>query len=513
MPKRSTPTFSRSSAADFELGYRVAEAGAGCGASDGSPAALASAHDAPGPDMAALLERQRQAFVRDGAPSLRERKAKLARLRGAVLAYREDIGTAISADFGHRSRHETDIMEVMGVIQSIDYLTRNLKRFMKPERRHVALPYRAGHAYVEYQPKGVIGVMAPWNYPLSLTIIPLATALAAGNRAMLKPSELTPHTSEVIREMLATAFAPDEVAVLLGGPETGAAFSGLPFDHLFFTGSTDVGRKVMKAASDNLVPVTLELGGKSPVIVARGSVDERSVGSIVFGKLSNAGQTCVAPDYALIHEDDLDRFVSLYDAAVARAYPDGPTSQDYSSIVSDRHHARLTGLIESARQNGARVIEVGRKPESASGRCRTIAPTLIVAASDESAVMHEEIFGPILPVRTYRSIDEVIAYVNGRARPLALYVFGPDDADRASILADTTSGNVGINNTLLHVAQDDLPFGGTGQSGMGAYHGIEGFRSMSHSKGVFVQGRWNLPKRLRAPFGKFADRVLSMTLR
>ena len=473
---------------------------------------MAPSHDGSNTDMATLLERQRQAFLRHGAPSRRERKAKLACLRAAVLAHRDEVGAAISADFGHRSRHETDIMEVMGVVQSIDYLSRNLKRFMKPERRHVAMPYRARRAYVEYQPKGVIGVMAPWNYPLSLTIIPLATALAAGNRTMLKPSELTPRTSEIIREILASIFSPDEIAVVLGGAEIGAAFSGLPFDHLFFTGSTEVGRKVMKAASGNLVPVTLELGGKSPVIVARGSVDERSVGSIVFGKLSNAGQTCVAPDYALVHEDDLDRFVSLYDAAVARAYPDGPTSKDYSSIVSDRHYARLTGLVEAARKDGARVIEVGRKPETSSERCRTIAPTLIIDASDESAIMREEIFGPILPVRTYRSIDEVIAYVNCHPRPLVLYVFGPDDADRASILADTTSGNVGINNTLLHVAQDDLPFGGTGQSGMGAYHGIEGFRSMSHAKGVFVQGRWNLPKLLRAPFGRLADATLAVML-
>jgi len=436
----------------------------------------------------------------------------LARLRKAVLAHRQDVGAAINADFGHRSRHETDIMEMMGVVQSIDYLTRNLKRFMKPERRHVALPYRSGRAYVEYQPKGVIGVMAPWNYPFSLTIIPLATALAAGNRAMLKPSELTPRTSAVIQRILATAFSPDEVAVILGGPQIGAAFSGLPFDHLFFTGSTQVGRKVMKAASENLVPVTLELGGKSPAIVARGSVDDRSVSSIVFGKLSNAGQTCVAPDYAFVHEDDLDRFVTLYDASVARAYPDGPTGKDYSSIVSDRHHDRLKALVDDARQNGARVIEMGRKPETAFERRRTIAPTLIVGASDESAVMQEEIFGPILPVRTYQSIGDVISYVNGRPRPLALYAFGPDDADRARLLSSTTSGNVGINNTLLHVAQDDLPFGGIGPSGMGSYHGIEGFRAMSHAKGVFEQGRWNLPALLRAPFGKVADATLASML-
>ena len=246
-------------------------------------------------DPAVLLARQRNAFVSEGPPSVQQRKARLARLRAVVLAYRSEVEEAVSADFGHRSRHETAIMELVGVIQAIDYLTRNLRRFTKPQRRHVGIFYRAGQAHVEYQPLGVIGVMAPWNYPFALTFIPLATALAAGNRAMLKPSELTPRTSELMRRMLAETFPSEEVAVVLGGPEVGAAFSGLPFDHLLFTGSTQVGRKVMKAASDNLVPVTLELGGKSPAIVARGHVDGRTMSSIVFGKLSNGGQTCVAP--------------------------------------------------------------------------------------------------------------------------------------------------------------------------------------------------------------------------
>ncbi|VWD46864.1 coniferyl aldehyde dehydrogenase [Burkholderia contaminans] len=463
-------------------------------------------------DPAALLARQRNAFVSEGPPSVQQRKARLARLRAVVLAYRSEVEEAVSADFGHRSRHETAIMELVGVIQAIDYLTRNLRRFTKPQRRHVGIFYRAGHARVEYQPLGVIGVMAPWNYPFALTFIPLATALAAGNRAMLKPSELTPRTSEVMRRMLAETFPSEEVAVVLGGPEVGAAFSGLPFDHLLFTGSTQVGRKVMKAASDNLVPVTLELGGKSPAIVARGHVDGRTMSSIVFGKLSNGGQTCVAPDYALVHEDDLDAFVAQYDAAVARFYPGGPTSPDYTSIVSDRHFDRLKGLIDEARSKGARVIEAGVNPQQAATRKRTLAPTLIVGAGDDTTVMQEEIFGPILPVRTYRTIDEVVDYVNARPRPLALYYFGAQDSDCESLLRRTTSGNVGINNTLLHVAQEDLPFGGVGPSGMGAYHGIEGFRAMSHAKGVFVLGRWNLPSLLRAPFGKLADLSLAALL-
>ena len=463
-------------------------------------------------DARALLDGQRRAFLREGPPDIRQRKAALARLRAAVLAHRATVAEAISADFGHRSRHETDLMEVFGVVQSIDYLRRNLSRFMKSERRHVGLFYRAGRAYVEYQPKGVVGVMAPWNYPFSLSLIPLATALAAGNRVMLKPSELTPRTSAAMQRVLAEIFTSEEVSVVLGGPEVGAAFSALPFDHLLFTGSTDVGRKVMMAAGGNLVPLTLELGGKSPVIVARGHAGERTLDSIVFGKLSNSGQTCVAPDYALVHEDDLAAFVEGYGKAVARAYPAGPTSDDYTSIVSDRHFARLQGLLDDARDRGAQVTAVGARPETAATRPRTLAPTLVLNAGDDAAVMREEIFGPILPVRAYRTLDEVIDHVNGRPRPLALYYFGEEDGDCTRLLRRTTSGNVGINNTMIHVAQDDLPFGGIGPSGMGAYHGPEGFRAMSHAKGVFVQGRWNLPRLLRPPFGRLVERALAVTL-
>lgn len=465
-----------------------------------------------GTRMADLLGRQRSAFLHDGPPGLALRKARLARLRAAVLAHREALKDAVSADFGNRSRHETDIMELACVVQAIDYLCSHLRRFMKRERRHVHFFYRAARAYVEYQPLGVVGVMAPWNYPISLTLVPLATALAAGNRAMLKPSELTPRTSAALRRMLAGAFPEEEVAVVLGGPEVGAAFSALPFDHLLFTGSTQVGRKVMRAASDNLVPVTLELGGKSPAIVARGHVSGRTLHGIVYGKLSNAGQTCVAPDYALVHEDDLETFIARYAATVQRFYPQGPGSRDYTSIVSDRHHARLQGLVEDARRRGARVVELGERPAHMPGRERTLVPTLVVNPGDDAPLMQEEIFGPILPVRTYRGIDEAIAYVNARPRPLALYYFGAEDRDCARLLARTTSGNVGINNTLMHVAQDDLPFGGVGPSGMGAYHGIEGFRAMSHAKGVFVQGRWNFPGLLHAPFGKLADMAAALTL-
>lgn len=475
---------------------------------------MSAASDIPCAErMRLTLQRQRDAFLADGPPGLKERKQRLRRLRTAVLAQRPALEAAISADFGNRSRYETGLMELMAVVQTIDYLLRHLHRFMRRERRHVGLAYRSGSAWVEYQPLGVVGIMAPWNYPLSLTIIPLATALAAGNRAMIKPSELTPRTSALIQRMLGEAFSEDEVAVVSGGPEVGAAFSALAFDHLLFTGSTQVGRKVMRAASENLVPVTLELGGKSPAIVARGQVHGRSMHSLVFGKLANAGQTCVAPDYALVHEDDLDRFIALYSETVSAFYPGGPTAADYTSIISEAHHARLSGLLEDARRRGARVIEAGNYPEQAAQRIRTLAPSLVVDVKDDMAVMEEEIFGPILPVRSYRSMAEVIAYINARPRPLALYWFGPEDADCEQVLARTTSGNVGINNALMHVAQDDLPFGGVGPSGMGAYHGIEGFRTMSHAKGVYAQGRWNPARLLHAPFGRLVDLVLDFTLR
>ncbi|MBK4215601.1 coniferyl aldehyde dehydrogenase [Paracoccus caeni] len=462
--------------------------------------------------MAATLDRQRAAHLDAGPPDLAQRKDRLARLRAVTLAHRDELVHAISQDFGHRSRHETDLLELMVVIQAIDYYRHKLHRFMRPERRHVEPLYQGGKAWVAYQPKGVIGIMGPWNYPISLLLIPLATAIAAGNRAMLKPSELTPRTSAVLQKMLAKVFGEDEIAVILGGPEVGAAFSRLPFDHLFFTGSTSVGRKVMAAASANLVPLTLELGGKSPAVVARGQVNARTLNALVFGKLSNAGQTCVAPDYALVHEDDLDHFVADYAATVQRSYPSGPNSNDYTAIISDHHFARLNGLLEDARVGGVKVIQVGVDPGSAMARPRTLAPALVIQPADDSAVMRDEIFGPILPIRTYTTMDEVIGYLNARPQPLALYYFGERDADCEKLLQHTSSGNVGINNTLLHVAQDDLPFGGIGQSGMGAYHGIEGFRAMSHAKGIFAQSRWNLAGMARAPFGKLADLAIWFNL-
>ena len=460
--------------------------------------------------FSAILALQRAAYLRDGAPPLTKRRSNLKKVKTALLARRSAIEAAINNDFGNRSRHETAMMDVLGVVQGIDYLERNLRRFMRPDHRHVALPMLLGSNRIEYQPLGVVGVISPWNYPVNLSLMPVVTAIAAGNRVMLKPSEFMPATNAVIASMVSEIFNEEEV-VVVGGD--GPAFSSLPFDHLVFTGSTAVGRAVMKAASENLVPVTLELGGKSPTIVAKGNVHDRTVASIVFGKLLNGGQTCVAPDYALVHESEIDAFVEAYDRQVKAAYPDGPTSKDYTSIVNDKQYSTLTALIDDARAHGARILEVGYRPSDASRRPRTLAPTVVLGVTEEMRLANEEIFGPILPVLPYGDIEEAIDYVNGRPRPLALYYFGDNDANRRKVLARTTSGNVTVNGTIMHIGQDDLPFGGIGDSGMGEYHGLEGFRTLSHAKGIYVQGRWNATTLLRAPFGQRADTLLNFFLR
>ncbi len=457
-----------------------------------------------------ILTNQRNAFMRDGAPTLAQRRADLKKFKSAMIGRRKEIEDAVNADFGHRSRHETAIVEMVGVFEGIKYLDHNLRKFMRPTRRYVALHMRFGKAWVEYQPLGVVGVISPWNYPINLALMPVVTAIAAGNRVMLKPSKFTPATNEVIETMLGEIFPKEQVAVV---NSDGAAFSKLPFDHLVFTGSTTVGRAVMKAASDNLVPVTLELGGKSPVIIARGYSLDKAVSRIVFGKLLSAGQTCIAPDYALVHETELDAFIKAYDNSVKVAYPEGPTGTDYTSIVNEQQYTILKELIDDARAHGAQVIEVGKRPSDATNRPHTLPPTIVLGVTDDMRIAHEEIFGPILPIISYLSIADAIAYVNARPRPLALYYFGKDDENRRKVLSRTTSGNVTINGTFSHIAQDDLPFGGVGDSGMGAYHGKEGFRTLSHAKGIFEQGRWNGMDLFRAPYGGLADKLIRFFLR
>jgi coniferyl-aldehyde dehydrogenase len=454
--------------------------------------------------LTATLGRQRAAFLRDGPPALAERRRDLLKLKDAILARQEEFVAALNADFGHRSQQETVLLDLGSTVDTIKYLHSNLRRWMRAERRSTAMVFFPGSNRVVYQPLGVIGIVSPWNYPVSLALTPLATALAAGNRAMLKPSEMTPATSGLLASMLADIFEQDQVTVVTGDAKVGSAFSALPFDHILFTGSIPVGRAVMRAASENLVPVTLELGGKSPAIVERGSPLSTAAHRIAYGKLANGGQTCVAPDYALVPKEEIDNFVASFKEEVAKLYPDIGADPDYTWIINDHHFARLSGLVEDARAKGARVIKIGTRPAGTS-QSRLFLPTLLLNVTDEMDVMKDEIFGPILPIAPYRTLEDAVAYVNARPRPLALYFFGPDGPGLRLVLDRTTSGNVVINDTILHYAQDDLPFGGVGMSGMGAYHGPEGFKTLSHAKGVYQQPRFNVAEGVRPPFGKFFD--------
>ncbi|MFW7267143.1 coniferyl aldehyde dehydrogenase [Gluconacetobacter sp. Hr-1-5] len=465
-------------------------------------------------ELSRMLEHQRHAFLRDGPPGARQRRDDLRRLKAEILRRRPDIARALNADFGQRSARETAIVELVPLVQAINYLSRHLRGWMKPERRRVSPYFLFGRAWVMRQPVGVVGIVAPWNYPVSLALVPLATAIAAGNRAMIKPSELTPATSAVIRKIVEAVFPADQVAVVTGDADVGALFSALPFDHLLFTGSTAVGRKVAVAAGQNLTPVTLELGGKSPVVIEPGFSPLRAAEQIVFGKLTNAGQTCIAPDYVLVHEDDRDAFADACGRVVAKRYPGGFSgSADYTAVVNAHHHDRLARLVRDADERGARIVPLGREPSGRDEGGRVMTPVLLLDVTPQMAVMQEEIFGPVLPVLTYRTLDEAIAFINDRPRPLALYYFGTQPALQERVLARTISGDVTINGTLLHYAQDDLPFGGVGASGMGAYHGREGFMALTHPRGIYRRGRWNATALLQPPSGRLTDMITSFLLR
>jgi coniferyl-aldehyde dehydrogenase len=468
----------------------------------------------PTATLKVMLQRQREAFLREGPPSAAQRKQLLGRLRRTLMEHQDDIAAAVDRDFGHRSRHETLLGETFVTVASIKHMIRHLASWMKPKRRSVPFQFRPGHAQVVYQPLGVVGVISPWNYPVSLALAPLAAALAAGNRVMLKPSEYTPATSALLAQLLREAFPAEQVAVAIGGAEVGAAFASLPFDHLLFTGGTATGRLIMRAASENLVPVTLELGGKSPALVDADYPIERAASSIAQGKLFNAGQTCIAPDYVLVPAAEAERFATLFGNEVKRLYPSLAANPDYTAVINQRHYDRLRALVEDARGKGAKVIEINPAGENLRAQPgRKLPPTLLLDVTSDMAAMQDEIFGPVLPVKTYRDLNEAIGYINSRPRPLALYYFGTNRARQRDVLARTTSGGVTINDTLLHYLQEDLPFGGVGSSGMGAYHGVEGFRTFSHQKPVFRQARLNMAGLLRPPYGRLAERLIAALMR
>ena len=446
-----------------------------------------------------LFEQQRAAFNRLPMPPLAQRRQWLKALRLALVARQDELVAAIDQDFNGRSADETRLAELLPSVQGLSHAEKHLAHWMKPRRRSVGLAFQPASARVHYQPLGVVGVIVPWNYPLFLAIGPLTGALAAGNRVMLKLSEATPATGRLLKSLLESVFPTDMVCVVLGEAEVGEAFSCLPFDHLLFTGATSIGRKVMRAAADNLTPVTLELGGKSPAIVSSSVPLADAAERIAFGKTLNAGQTCVAPDYVLVPRERIPGFIDAYREAVRRFYPRITDNPDYTAIISPRHLARLNGYLDDARRQGARITSL--YPDETPPD-RRLPPLLLENVNDAMQVMQDEIFGPLLPVVPYEQIDEAIAYINQRPRPLALYYFGYERGEQRLVLDTTHSGGACLNDTLLHVAQDDLPFGGVGPSGMGHYHGFEGFQTFSQAKGVLAKQRLNLARLIYPPYGK-----------
>ena len=465
--------------------------------------------------MNALLAKQKAAHLRDGAPSAEKRIERLDRCILLLVENRKAIEDALVADFGARSPTATAFTDVAGSIGPLKHARDHLRGWMKTEKRKTTpaiLGWLGAKAEVRYQPKGVVGVIAPWNFPINLTFSPLAGVLAAGNRAMIKPSEFTPATSELMAKMFASAFSEEEIAVVTGGPDVGQAFAGLAFDHLIFTGATSIARHVMRAAAENLVPLTLELGGKSPVILGRSADVNVAAARIMNGKTLNAGQICLAPDYVLTPKENLESFIGAAEGAVRGMFPTIKDNPDYTAIISQRHYDRITGYVEEARARGVRVVEMKPEGEDFSQQeHRRIPPTLIIDPTDDMKVMQEEIFGPVMPVKTYQSVDDALAYVNAHDRPLGLYYFGADDAEREKVLAGTTSGGVSVNDVIMHVAQEELPFGGVGPAGMGSYHGQDGFREFSHRKAIFSQIKSDIGplKQMRPPYGPAIKKYLA----
>ncbi|MFJ4432922.1 coniferyl aldehyde dehydrogenase [Pseudomonas sp. NPDC089395] len=468
-----------------------------------SPIALPPVHSDT--DLEATFAAQRKAFAGNPMPPAAQRRQWLKSLREALLANQQQLIEAIDTDFSGRSADETLLAELLPSVQGIRHAERHLRRWMRPARRAVGLAFQPASARVLYQPLGVIGIIVPWNYPLFLAIGPLTCALAAGNRVMLKLSEATPASAQALKALLEQVFPEDLVSVVLGEVAVGQAFARLPFDHLLFTGATSVGRQVMLAAAQNLTPVTLELGGKSPAIVSASVPLDAAAERIAFGKTLNAGQTCVAPDYVLVPRERLEAFSDAYNHAVHRFYPRIADNPDYSAIINPRQLQRLQQLLDDARAKGARVVDL-YPDEPRQGR--RLPPHLLLQVSDDMHVMQDEIFGPLLPLVPYDSLDDALAYINQRPRPLALYYFGYARAEQEHVLQHSHSGGVCLNDTLLHVAQDDLPFGGIGPSGMGHYHGHEGFLTFSKAKAVLAKQRLNAARLIYPPYGKALQRLV-----
>ena len=469
-------------------------------------------------EMEAVLRKQRAAHHQMRPEPLALRKDRIQRAMKLLTDHADDLCKVMAADFGNRSPHQSMITDIAGTVNFGKYCLKHMDKWSRPEKRHVQFPLGllGAKAEVRYEPKGVVGILSPWNFPVNLSFGPLMQIFAAGNRAMIKPSEFTEKTSLLTKELVEEYFTPDECAVFTGGPEVAAAFSELPFDHLIFTGSTATGRKVMESAAKNLVSVTLELGGKSPVFLGESADFAKAGERVALGKMLNAGQICLAPDYLYVPESKQDEAIHGVWQGTANMYPTLLDNEDYASVVTDHHFDRLQELVADARDKGAEVIEVNPGNEDFSNtNARKMPLTILKNVNDDMRAMQEEIFGPVLPVKTYRHIDEAIDYVNDHDRPLGLYFFGQDSDEREKVLSRTISGGVTVNDVIFHVSMEDLPFGGVGPSGMGSYHGVEGFREFSHARSIYTQPKIDVAKLggLKPPYGPATEKAVKTMMK
>ncbi len=457
--------------------------------------------------MRRLFAEQQAAFRTAPMPDAGRRREHLKRLKEALIANRERLAAAAAADFGSRASGDT-LLEILATVHHANYCRKRVRRWMKPSRRKAGLLMASTTARVYYQPLGVVGIIVPWNYPIALSLGPLVFALAAGNRVMIKMSEATPRTAELVRHMLAEVFDERHVAVVEGEAEVAQEFTRLPFDHLLFTGGTEIGRRVMREAAANLTPVTLELGGKSPTLISDDVALDMAAERIAFGKMANAGQTCVAPDYVLCPRARVDDFVDALAASVTRMYPGMLRNRDYTSVINARHHERLRAYLADARAKGGQVREINPGGHDTEAGSRKLPLYVVTHVSTDMRLMQEEIFGPILPIVPYDHLQEAIDFINSRPRPLALNIFDRNTARREQVLAQTHSGGVCINDAVSHFIAEELPFGGIGESGIGHYHGHEGFLTFSHQKAVFSRPRLNTARVLYPPYGRWIQKLV-----
>jgi coniferyl-aldehyde dehydrogenase len=458
-----------------------------------------------------IFERQRISFRQCAPLGIRKRMEALDLLLQIVVNHQDSIVEAVAADFGRRSARETELLEIFPLVDEIRFVKRHLRGWMRARSASANWQFLPSRTKIIYQPLGVVGVIGAWNYPVLLTLSPLVNALAAGNHVLVKPSELAPATAEILRQMISEAFPEEYVSVVTGGPEVASAFSTLPFDHILFTGSERVGKLVMKAAAENLTPVTLELGGKSPALVHESYPMATAADRVCSAKFWNAGQTCIAPDYALVPLNRVDEFVHECETVISRRYPQAASNADYTHLISQTAWERMQDLVDDAQSKGARVLQANSKDIDVPARSRSFPPTLILGANNTMRVMQEEIFGPILPIVTYSSIEDALSFINGRPRPLALYYFDRNKPRISKVLEQTVSGGAAINDCIFHFAQHQLPFGGVGASGMGAYHGFDGFCAFSKKKGVLLQNSFVgsfLDRALKPPYTSWSDRTI-----